>query len=39
MNVIALNGSPRKNWNTATLLKKVLEGAVAAGAETELLHL
>jgi hypothetical protein len=39
MNVIALNGSPRKNWNTATLLKKVLEGAVAAGAETDLLHL
>jgi len=24
---MALNGSPRKNWNIATLLKKALEGA------------
>lgn len=37
--VIAINGSPRKNWNTATLLKKALEGAVSAGAATELIHL
>jgi multimeric flavodoxin WrbA len=29
MNVIAVNGSPRKSWNTATLLEKALfaEGA------------
>lgn len=39
MKIIAINGSPRKNWNTATLLKKVLEGAVSQGAETELINL
>ncbi|KLU59588.1 2-amino-4-deoxychorismate dehydrogenase [Peptococcaceae bacterium CEB3] len=39
MKVIAYNGSPRKNWNTATLLKHALEGAASQGAETELLHL
>ncbi|HTX61378.1 MAG TPA: flavodoxin family protein, partial [Methanobacterium sp.] len=33
------NGSPRKEWNTATLLKKALEGAESQGAETELIHL
>jgi multimeric flavodoxin WrbA len=37
--LIAINGSPRKSWNTATLLKKTIEGARAAGAETELIHL
>ena len=39
MKIIAFNGSPRKNWNTATLLKKALEGAASNGAETELIHL
>ena len=39
MKVIAVNGSPRKNWNTATLLNKALEGAAAQGADTELIHL
>lgn len=39
MKVSAFNGSPRKNWNTATLLEKALEGAASAGAETELVHL
>jgi multimeric flavodoxin WrbA len=39
MNVIAINGSPRKKWNTATLLEKALEGAASTGAETELIHL
>ncbi len=39
MNVLAFNGSPRKKWNTATLLEKVLEGATSQGAETELIHL
>ena len=39
MKIIAFNGSPRKNWNTATLLKKALEGAASQGAETELIHL
>ncbi|WP_461612017.1 flavodoxin family protein, partial [Clostridium sp. Marseille-QA1073] len=37
--VIAINGSPRKNANTATLLKKALEGASSQGAETELINL
>jgi multimeric flavodoxin WrbA len=39
MKVIALNGSPRKKWNTATLLKHALDGAASKGAETELIHL
>jgi multimeric flavodoxin WrbA len=39
MKVIAVNGSPRKEWNTATLLEKALEGAASQGAETELIHL
>ncbi len=39
MKVIAFNGSPRKEWNTATLLKKALEGAKSQGAEIELVHL
>ncbi|MCX5804284.1 MAG: flavodoxin family protein [Proteobacteria bacterium] len=39
MKVIAFNGSPRKKWNTATLLKKALEGAKSQGAKTELIHL
>ena len=39
MYVLAINGSPRKNWNTATLLNKALEGAAAQGAQTDLIHL
>ena len=39
MKVIAVNGSPRKKWNTATLLERALEGAASKGAETELVHL
>lgn len=39
MNVIAINGSPRKNWNTAMLLEHALAGAASKGAETELVHL
>jgi multimeric flavodoxin WrbA len=39
MKVLAFNGSPRKTWNTATLLTKALEGAASQGAETELIHL
>ncbi len=39
MKILALNGSPRKSWNTAILLNKALEGAASQGAETELLHL
>ena len=39
MKIMAFNGSPRKAWNTATLLGKALEGAASKGAETELVHL
>src|SRR5664280_2460026 len=39
MKIMAVNGSPRKTWNTATLLKKALKGAASQGAETELIHL
>jgi multimeric flavodoxin WrbA len=39
MTVYAINGSPRKHWNTAQLLEKVLDGAASQGAETELIHL
>ena len=39
MKIIFINGSPRKTWNTATLLSKAMEGAVSEGAETELIQL
>lgn len=39
MKIIAVNGSPRKNWNTATLLNKALDGAASQGAEVELVNL
>ncbi len=39
MKAIGINGSPRKKWNTATLLQKALEGAASQGAETEMFHL
>lgn len=39
MKVLAINGSPRKTWNTATMLSKALEGAASKGAQTELIHL
>ncbi|MBO6179641.1 MAG: flavodoxin family protein [Selenomonadaceae bacterium] len=37
--VMAINGSPRRNCNTAKLLESALNGAKEAGAETELVHL
>jgi multimeric flavodoxin WrbA len=39
MKIAAINGSPRKNMNTDTLLKKALDGAITQNAETELIHL
>ena len=39
MKIIAINGSPRKKGNTATVLDHFLEGARSAGADTELVHL
>jgi multimeric flavodoxin WrbA len=37
--IIAINGSPRKTWNTATLLEHAIRGAASAGNDTELIHL
>jgi len=39
MNVIGINGSPRKGWNTDLLVREALEGAKSRGAETEQVHL
>jgi multimeric flavodoxin WrbA len=39
MKVIAINGSPRKNGNTATMLQKILDGSAEKGAETRMIHL
>ena len=39
MNVIAVNGGPRRDWNTGTLLKSALEGAESVGAQTKSVHL
>lgn len=39
MKVVGINGSPRKNFNTAILLKKALEGAASQGAQAELINL
>lgn len=39
MKIVAINGSPRKEWNTATLLTESLKGAASQGAQTELIHL
>lgn len=33
MKIVVVNGSPRPNWNTATLLKEAAEGAKSQGAE------
>lgn len=37
--LIAINGSPRKNGNTAQLLKSAMNGAQSVGAETEIFNL
>jgi multimeric flavodoxin WrbA len=39
MKALFINGSPRKNFNTAQILDKAIEGAQAAGAETERIDL
>jgi len=39
VHVLAINGSPRKKWNTGMMLEKALEGAASQRAETELIHL
>ena len=39
MKALFINGSPRKNGNTAQLLKRAMDGAKEAGAEVELVNL
>ncbi len=39
MKAIFINGSPRRNKNTAEMLQSALRGAQEAGAEVELIHL
>lgn len=39
MKTIIINASPRKNWNTAQLLKEAQKGAESVGAETEYVEL
>ena len=39
MKTIIINASPRRNWNTAQLLKEAQKGAESAGAETEYIDL
>jgi multimeric flavodoxin WrbA len=39
MHIVGINGSPRKTWNTAKLLRSALDGAESQGAATELIHL
>lgn len=39
MKILAINGSPRKNKNTATLLNYALQGAASMVVETELVNL
>lgn len=34
-----VNGSPRKNWNTAQLLERAMQGAKDGGAEVEMVNL
>jgi len=39
MRILAINGSPRKKGNTATLLEQALKGAASKGAKTLLVQL
>ncbi len=39
MHLLAINGSPRKTHNTASLLGKIVDGAANVGAVTETTHL
>lgn len=39
MKILGINGSPRKNGNTSTIMKQMLQGATDGGAETVYIHL
>ncbi len=37
--IIAVNASPRTDWNTATLIKEAAKGAESEGAEVKVIHI
>lgn len=39
MKALFINGGPRKNWSTAQMLERAMQGAEDAGAEVEMVHL
>ena len=39
MKALFVNGSPRKEWTTAQMLERAMQGAEDAGAEVEMVHL
>jgi multimeric flavodoxin WrbA len=39
MKLIAINGSPRKGWNTHLLVQEAVKGAASKGAQIELINL
>ncbi len=39
MRALAVNGNPRKTWNTATLLEQAMSGCATDGADIEMVHL
>ena len=39
MKIVAINASPRKNWNTAQLVSAAADGAAENGAEVEVIDL
>ena len=39
MKIIAVNGSPRKGWNTEKMLQSALNGATSQGAQNQLIRL
>ena len=39
MKAVIINGSPRKNWTTAKMLKSTMQGITDAGAEAEWINL
>lgn len=39
MKVIGINGSPRRRWNSATVLDKALDGAASVGADVKRIDL
>ncbi len=38
-NIVIVNGSPRKNWNTAKMCESFANGVKEAGGEVEIINL